>query len=57
MDKIHDISTLPDLPFCFSSSKTTSSLYERGLKTTGTHTIQELTIITSTMLQATSNQF
>ena len=43
--KIHAIST------------SQSSLYERSLKTSGIHTILELTIITSTMLQATSNQF
>ena len=57
MNKIHGISTPPDLPFCLSSSKTKSSLYERGLKTAEIQTIQELTIITSTILQATSNQF
>ena len=57
MGKIHGISTFPYLTFCLSSSKTKSNLYERSLKTAGVHTIQELTIITSTMLQATSNQF
>ena len=37
--KIHCISTPPDLLFCLSSSKTTSSLSGSGLKTAGTHTI------------------
>ena len=57
MDKIDGILTLPNLPFCLYSSKTKSSLYERVLKTAEIHTIEELTIITSTILQATSNQF
>ena len=38
MGKIHGLSTLPDLLFFLSSSKTyKNSLSERGLKTAGTH--------------------
>ena len=44
MDKIHGISTPPDLPFCLSSSKTKSSLYERGLKTARIHIKSILTL-------------
>ena len=39
MGKIYGISTPPDLLFCLSSSKTTSSLSGNGLKTAETHTI------------------
>ena len=42
-------------PFACPQAKQ-KCLYERGLKMAWIHKIQQLTIITSTMFQATSNQ-